>query len=67
MTKENTFEMTEEEKWRLCQFFQLLIEIDQQKLITQSAKERHAKKYHPAEKGDVIDLSCICQKRSIDR
>lgn len=51
--------MTEEEKWRLCQFFLLLHEIDKRELVSDTAKEQHAKKMHPD--GSVIDPSCKCQ------
>ena len=67
MIKEKPKQFTSEEIKRLCDFFLLLYEIDQRELVTDSARERHARKMHPPEKGDVIDPSCICQKRVINK
>lgn len=57
----------EEGMKRLCDFVLLLWKIDQRELVTDFAKERHARKMHPPEKGDVIDPSCVCQKHVINK
>lgn len=57
MSNENMRELTEEEIKRLCDFFLLLHEIDMRELVSDTAKEQHAKEMHPE---GVIPDDCRC-------
>jgi hypothetical protein len=67
MSTEKPKNLTPADITRLRDFVLLLYKIDQRELVTDFARERHAQKMHPPEKGDVIDPSCICQKRVINK